>query len=169
MPIYTRTGDGGTTAVFGGKRVSKASLQIDTAGLIDELTSHVGLVRERLKTKDAKILLENIQKDLYKIMSVIAGANIPIVHLGNRTKEFEREIDKVTAELSKLTSFILPGGSEEASLFHILRAMTRKAERAVVALKSDALIIQYLNRLSDLFFTLARKYAKGKEIKIKTL
>ena len=102
-------------------------------------------------------------------MSVVAGANIPIAYLEGRAKDFELNIDRITLKLSNLNSFILPGGTKDASLFHILRVLTRRAERAVVSAKSDAIIIQYLKRLSDLFFTLARKYAKGKEIKIKTL
>jgi len=184
MAIYTRSGDKGETGLFGGKRVSKASAQIEAAGAVDELTTYVGYIATRFPTslstkseiRGASALhdtrsatLAEIQKDLYRIMSVIAGATIPIAYLEQRAKDFEREIDVVTSELPKLNSFILPGGTEEASLFHILRVLTRKAERAVVLIKSDAIIIQYLNRLSDLFFTLARKYAKGKETKIKTL
>lgn len=169
MAIYTRTGDKGETGLFGGKRISKASAQIEAAGAVDELTTYIGYVHTLHATRFAIHDLPEIQKDLYRIMSVIGGANIPIAYLGTRAKDFEQEIDVITSKLPKLNSFILPGGTIEASLFHILRVLTRKAERAVVLIKSDAIIIQYLNRLSDLFFTLARKYAKGKEIKIKTL
>lgn len=174
MAIYTKTGDSGTTGVFGGKRVSKASLQIETTGSIDELTTYIGYVREEIKTKREKNLLEELQKDLYRIMAVVAGANIPIVYLVDRTKEFEQEIDNITSKLPKLTSFILPGGTREASLFHILRVMTRKTERTVVELNETSksrvdlpTIIQYLNRLSDLFFTMSRQHAKGRETPIK--
>lgn len=169
MAIYTRTGDKGTTSLFGGKRVSKASAQIEAVGAIDELTTYVGYVHTLYATRFAIHHLPEIQKDLYRIMSVIGGADIPIAYLGGRTNVFEQEIDIITSKLPKLNSFILPGGTEEASLFHILRVLTRKAERAVVLIKSDVIIVQYLNRLSDLFFTLARKHAKGKEAKIKTL
>lgn len=174
MAIYTRTGDKGETGLFGGKRISKASAQIEAVGVVDELTTYVGYVKLQVSRSASSgqagsdFLIE-IQKDLYRIMSVIGGANIPIAYLENRAKEFEQEIDTITSKLTKLNSFILPGGTTEASLFHILRVLTRKAERAVVLIKSDAIIIQYLNRLSDLFFTLARKHAKGKETKIKTL
>ncbi len=169
MAIYTRTGDKGMTGIFGGKRVSKASAQIEAVGAVDELTVYIGYVHTLYATRFAIHDLPEIQKDLYRIMSVIAGANIPIAYLGGRAKTFEQEMDLITSKLPKLNSFILPGGTQEASLFHILRVLTRRAERAVVLIKSDVIIVQYLNRLSDLFFTLARKYAKGKEIKIKTL
>lgn len=169
MAIYTRTGDKGTTGLFGGKRVSKASAQMEAVGAVDELTTYIGYVHSLYDTRFAIHDLPEIQKDLYRIMSVIAGANIPIVYLSDRTKAFEQDIDVVTSKLPKLNSFILPGGTKEASLFHILRVLTRRAERAVVLIKSDVIIVQYLNRLSDLFFTLARKYAKGKETEIKTL
>lgn len=169
MTIYTRTGDKGETGLFGGKRISKASAQIEAVGAVDELTTYVGFVHTQYGIQNTEYDLVEIQKDLYRIMSVIGGANIPIAYLANRTKVFEQEIDVITTKLPKLNSFILPGGTPEASRFHILRVLTRKAERAVVLIKSDAIIVQYLNRLSDLFFTLARKYAKGKEAKIKTL
>ncbi len=169
MAIYTRTGDKGETGLFGGKRISKASAQIEAVGAIDELTTYVGFVHTQYGIQNTEYDLVEIQKDLYRIMSVIGGANIPIAYLVGRTKVFEQEIDVITTKLPKLNSFILPGGTPEASLFHILRVLTRKAERAVVLIKSDVIIIQYLNRLSDLFFTLARKFAKGKETKIKTL
>ena len=169
MAIYTRTGDKGTTGLFGGKRVSKASVLIEAAGVIDELTTYVGYVAQAIPGVETQKSLVEIQKDLYRIMSVVAGANIPIAYLEGRAKDFELNIDRITLKLSNLNSFILPGGTKDASLFHILRVLTRRAERAVVSAKSDAIIIQYLNRLSDLFFTLARKYATGKEIKIKTL
>lgn len=169
MAIYTRTGDKGETGLFGGKRVSKASAQIEVVGTIDELTTYVGYVGLQVAGIKLQDSLVAIQKDLYRIMSVVGGANVPIAYLADRTKDFEQEIDIITSKLLKLNSFILPGGTQEASLFHILRVLTRKAERAVVLIKSDVIIIQYLNRLSDLFFTLARKYAKGKETKIKIL
>lgn len=174
MSIYTKTGDSGTTGVVGGKRVSKASIQIETTGSIDELTTYVGYVNSQFVIRDSSVDLIEIQKDLYRIMAVIAGAITPIAYLSDRTKDFERKIDNITVELSKLTSFILPGGTQKASLFHILRVMTRKTERRLVALNESSEsrielsgIIQYLNRLSDLFFTLARQYAKGKEMPVK--
>ncbi len=169
MAIYTRTGDKGTTSLFGGKRVSKASTQMEAVGAVDELTTYIGFVHTQYGIRNTGYDLVEIQKDLYRIMSNIAGAKIPIVYLSNRTKAFEQEIDVITSKLPKLNSFILPGGTKEASLFHILRVLTRRAERAVVLIKSDVIMVQYLNRLSDLFFTLAREYAKGKETKIKTL
>ena len=153
MTVYTRTGDKGTTSLFGGKRVSKASDQIEAVGAIDELTTYVGYVGLQVTGYRLQDSLVEIQKDLYRIMSVLGGADIPIAYLKDRTNIFEQEIDNITSKLPKLNSFILPGGTQEASLFHILRVLTRKAERAVVLIKSDAIMVQYLNRLSDLFFT----------------
>lgn len=167
MTIYTRTGDKGMTSVFGGKRVSKASKQIEATGAIDELTTYIGYVETQITDIKIKNELVEIQKDLYHIMSVMAGATVPIVYLSQRTKDFELKIDSVTSGLPKLTSFILPGGTANASLFHILRVFARRAERRTVSLKSSVAIVTYLNRLSDLFFTLARHQAKGKEQKVR--
>ena len=140
---------------------------MEAVGSVDELTTYVGYIHTQYPIPNTVYDLVEIQKDLYRIMSVLAGATIPIAYLETRAKDFEQEIDIITSKLPKLNSFILPGGTTEASLFHILRVMTRRAERAVVLIKSDAIIIQYLNRLSDLFFTLARKGAKGKETPVK--
>lgn len=173
MPIYTKTGDRGTTAVFGGKRISKADLQIETYGTLDELSSFIGLVNSKSVIRNQKLSLSEIQKDLYKIMAHLAGAKMDLGFLAVRVEEFEKQIDETDEKLTKLTKFILPGGSELSSWFHILRTSCRKAERNVVHFFSynrtiqqtnNLVILQYLNRLSDLFFTLARYYNKGKDL-----
>ena len=171
MSIYTRTGDAGTTGLYGGKRISKADCQIETYGSIDELTSYIGLVVVKLKNKKETDLLVEIQKDLYQIMGFLSGAKTDLLFLENRVLTFEKNIDLIEEKLPKLTKFIIPGGNEISSLFQILRVLCRKAERRNIdffnktTINDDQLItIKYLNRLSDLFFDLARKYGKNNEV-----
>lgn len=171
MPIYTRTGDSGTTSLFGGKKISKADCQIETYGSIDELTSYTGLVVVKLKNKKDINILIQIQKDLYKIMSFLSGAKINLLGLEKKVLEFEKKIDLIEGKLPKLNKFILPGGNEISALFQILRVICRKAERRNIdyfnskqITDNELRIIKYLNRLSDLFFTFARKYGKDNEI-----
>ena len=174
MSIYTRTGDFGTTGLFGGKRISKADCQIETYGSIDELTSYIGLVVVKLKNKQDNQLLINIQKDLYKIMSFLSGAKTDLLFLEDRVLIFEKTIDEIERKLPKLNKFIIPGGNEASALFHILRVSCRRAERIFVEYfnnpstslrtSNQLIIIKYLNRLSDLFFDLARKYGKNNEV-----
>lgn len=174
MKIYTKTGDRGTTSRFGGKRVSKASLEINAAGELDELTSFIGLVATQLTQKKEIELLQSIQRDLYKIMALVAGSKEPVEEFTRRAQEFERIIDNYTSQLSELHSFIVPGGTALSGWFHILRVVARRAERALILLvkeKGHKRLLQgpapYLNRLSDLFFTLARFYNREHEIRLK--
>ena len=162
MSIYTSTGDDGTTGLYGGKRISKADCQIETYGSIDELTSYMGLVVSKLKNKKEKDFLVEIQKDLYKIMSFLSGAKIDLSLLEKKITLFEQEIDQMEKKLPKLNKFIIPGGNEISSFFQILRVFCRKAERKNAG--SQLIIIKYLNRLSDLFFDMARFHNKEKEV-----
>src|SRR3990172_3543663 len=176
MAIYTRTGDRGETSLFGGKRISKSSIQVEAYGSVDELSSSLGLVIAKLPKKE-KIFLTEIQKDLYKIMAHLSGSKLDLSFLDLRVKNFEKKIDGVEKKLPRLTRFILPGGTELSSWFHILRTVCRRSERSVVKyfekLTTDnrpalpagrqLMTIKYLNRLSDLFFTLARWYGRQKE------
>lgn len=172
MPIYTKTGDTGETSLFGGKRLSKADIQIEAYGTIDELTSFLGMIIVKIKSKKDQEFLTIIQKDLYQIMGVLAGANSPIESISERITLFEQTIDKLEGKLPKLHRFILPGGTELSAWLHIVRTICRRAERNIVALQSTKkmnaetllLSIQYLNRLSDLLFTYARWYNKENEI-----
>lgn len=178
MPIYTKTGDKGKTSLFGGKRVSKDDPQVAAYGSVDELSSFLGMPTALLKRKPDKEFLLEIQKDLYLIMGFLAGAAnsklkvIDIPTMEKRVKVFEERIDFIESRLPKLRRFILPGGSELSTWFHINRTVCRRAERAIVRLNEKTkldketvgVIIQYLNRLSDLFFDLARWYNKEKEI-----
>jgi cob(I)alamin adenosyltransferase len=168
MTIYTRTGDEGETALFGGGRVPKDHLRVVAYGDVDELNSAVGLV---LATSPGEIeagLLQSIQHDLFaiggrlaspdpeKVKKALAKAVVPEA----RITEMERAIDRADGELAPLTAFVMPGGSPKAAQFHIARTICRRAERSVVSLSRtegvDPVILRYLNRLSDLLFTLAR-------------
>lgn len=172
MPIYTKTGDRGETSLFGGKRLSKADIQIEAYGTVDELTSFLGMIIVKIESSEDKDFLTHIQKDLYTIMGVLAGANSPIESLSERITLFEHKIDEIEKKLPKLHRFILPGGTETSAWFHIARTVCRRAERNIVSLQSTKKIdtqiiiicIQYLNRLSDLLFTYARWYNKEHEI-----
>lgn len=171
MSIYTRTGDAGMTALFGGKRISKADCQVETYGSIDELTSYIGLAVVKLKNKKDRNFLIEIQKDLYLVMSFLSGAKVDLVILDKKVTAFEKTIDEIESKLPKLNKFILPGGNEISALFHILRVSCRRAERIFVdyfnnnrTMKQSNDILMYLNRLSDLFFDMARKYGKNREV-----
>lgn len=172
MSIYTKAGDKGQTALFGGKRVSKADPRVEAYGAIDEATCFIGSAYESLPDDAVKALLTDIQTNLYQIMGYLSGAPVAIVELGHHIQVFEQEIDYLDKSLPKLTRFILPQGSESCSRLHIARAMVRSAERRVVAYVSekenqtdaDLVTIQYLNRLSDLFFMLARKFSNEEKV-----
>lgn len=171
MKIYTKTGDTGKTSLFGGACVSKGDLPIEAVGAIDELSCQLGLTREFVKTAESQALLHSIQRELYEIMAVVAGRDKPVVLLDESIQSFEQEVDKMTSELPELHSFIMPGGGQAAALLHISRAVCRRAERSLVRLseasKNSAELaapIKYLNRLSDLLFTLARYHAIGEDM-----
>ncbi len=162
--VYTKTGDKGTTALVGGKRVKKFDDRIEAYGTIDELLSYVGLLRDMIRNDEAKIKLIKIQSKLMTVSSVLAtedkikqdnykleGADVELL---------EKEIDKMDEELPTLTKFIIPGGHIMVSHCHIARTICRRAERLVIRVASNEyvnpLAQQYLNRLSDYLFTLAR-------------
>jgi len=167
MSITTKTGDDGTTALFGGKRVSKDDPQIEAYGTIDETTSFIGLTHHLLDKKDQKLVTE-IQQSLYEIMAFISGYSLNLSKLSKFTKSLEKNIYELEKILPPLTKFILPQGTETSSRLHVARAVARKSERKVVWFMNqmkkdkDKMLepIKYLNRLSDLLFMLARKYNK---------
>jgi cob(I)alamin adenosyltransferase len=169
MPIYTRTGDDGTTALYGGTRVLKCEELVDVYGSIDELNSWVGLITGKLKIKRIKLFLTTIQSDLFTIGSTLAGWKGNVIPLNGRIDEMEKHIDQMDKELLKRTNFILPGGSELAAQIHIARSICRRVERQTVSLSKKQpigpVIIPYLNRLSDLLFTLARFINKQGKIR----
>jgi len=175
MPIYTRTGDKGKTSLFDGTRVVKSHKRVEAYGSIDELNSMVGTAIANIKNQKSKIKneLENIQHDLLEIGSALATpAAMPVIGIKKRPDEFEKLIDRLTKKMPELKNFILPGGGRAGSQLHVARTIARRAERQIVALMQkeeiDTAILIYLNRLSDLLFTLARYVnhnEKKKEIK----
>jgi cob(I)alamin adenosyltransferase len=167
MKIYTRTGDTGGTALFGGARVSKADPRVAAYGDVDELNACVGAVRSQGDLSgDVAELLEQIQKDLFAIGARLAD---PAERIADRVtkaavgdadiQRLEDWIDRFETELPQLRRFILPGGGRAGALLHFSRTVCRRAERSIVRLgadKVDAPLLAYLNRLSDLLFVLAR-------------
>lgn len=188
MKIYTRTGDKGTTGLYGGRRVSKDDIRVEAYGTVDELNSAIGLsIAESQKVKvkgqnynsKVKSELTKIQSDLHEVAAVLATpARVRAKekrvhgefgrHLKKRVVEFEKLIDGMTEKLPPLRSFILPGGSKGGATLHVARSIARRAERRVVSLGAvehvDEVILMYMNRLSDLLFTMARFVNKHKKI-----
>lgn len=169
--VYTRSGDTGDTGLVGGKRVSKTDKRVVSYGEIDELNSVIGLVKEKLndQTSELKELLEFIQQELFDLGSELAtppSAEYPqmLKIAPEQVTRLERACDLYGDGLPELTSFILPGGSETASLLHLARTACRRAERTIVELSKEQEleskvrpeVLAYVNRLSDLFFILAR-------------
>lgn len=168
MKIYTRTGDAGQTALFGGGRVAKSHPRVSAYGDVDELNSVLGLARAAAPVDFFDALLESIQQDLFAIGGHLATPDpakvrkaLEKAHLSaTQIEVFEATIDAADRELSPLTAFVLPAGCEKTVRLHVARAVCRRAERSVVALAAaedvPSLFLVYLNRLSDLLFTLAR-------------
>lgn len=169
MKIYTKTGDKGTTALFGGKRVSKGDLRIETYGTVDELNSYMGLLRDQEVNSNRKNILVEIQDRLFTIGSILATepgntkVKIPAL-IESDIQQLEEQIDAMESTLEPMKSFVLPGGHPSVSFGHITRTVCRRAERLVIRLdeveKVDSIVIRYLNRLSDYLFVLCRKMTK---------
>lgn len=184
MKIYTKTGDKGTTALFGGTRVPKHHIRIDSYGTVDELNSHLGLIRDQEINQNYKDILTHIQDRLFTVGAILATdpekailksgkerLNIPKISEKN-IEILEFEMDAMNTELPQMTHFVLPGGHQTVSFCHIARCVCRRAERLASALNDidpiDPMAIKYLNRLSDYLFVLARKLSfdlKAEEIK----
>jgi cob(I)alamin adenosyltransferase len=169
--IYTKTGDKGATALIGGTKVPKNDIRIETYGTVDELNSWVGNINDQLQNQALNGELREIQDRLFTIGSALAtdGEKEPKMKLPDLLPDdivfLENRIDVMTAELPPMKSFILPGGHPIVSSIHIVRCVCRRAERLAVNMQMNDLfidekIIQYLNRLSDYLFTLARYVAK---------
>lgn len=168
MKIYTRTGDSGETGLFGGGRVSKHHLRVAAYGDVDELNSALGVVRATEPRGFHDALFEEIQRDLFSIGGHLATPDPEKVQKAlekaslseARVTAFERAIDAADLHLPPLTAFVLPAGTPKAAALHLARTICRRAERNVVALAHaesvPELFLIYLNRLSDLLFTLAR-------------
>lgn len=173
MKIYTRTGDDGTTALFGGTRVPKHHIRIESYGTVDELNSNLGLLRDQKINDDHQKLLRTIQENLFVIGAILATdpakqklksgkdrLNIQKISASD-IEILEKKMDAYNEVLPEMTHFVLPGGHPTVSICHICRCVCRRAERLASALfdlepfEKEALI--YLNRLSDYLFVLARK------------
>jgi len=169
MSIYTKTGDKGETSLFSSNkskkiRVSKASLRIEAIGSVDEANTFLGLAASFIKNKKLGSQVTEIQRHLFEVGAILAGAKVEINK--DLPKKMEKEIDEMDKRLPKLTHFILPGGGKAGSLLFMARTFIRRAERRVVDLskkeKVSPSVIIYLNRLSDYVYTLAR-YSNFKE------
>lgn len=169
MKIYTKTGDVGETSLFGGRRVLKSELRIESYGTVDELNSWIGLLRDVQQNPAYKDLLKEIQDRLFTLGATLAAdpdkPNLKKPDLHEEDIELlEKSIDQMDEQLEPLKNFVLPGGHLHVSYCHVARTVCRRAERLVVALHQvspqEPLIIKYLNRLSDFLFTLSRKMAK---------
>lgn len=175
--IYTKTGDRGKTSLIGGTKVSKGAARIEAYGTIDELNAHIGLCKDIIKDKKAGHLLEEIQDRLFTIGAELACDPLKSTKMArpdvyeSDCALLEKEIDRMDADLEPLSTFILPGGHVTISQLHIARCVCRRAERCCTRLQDDepvpAIIIKYLNRLSDYLFVLARY--TGHQLKIKDI
>ena len=166
MKIYTKTGDNGTTGLLGGTRVPKDHLRVAAYGDVDELNALLGLVKAQADGSLAR-LLGQIQRDLFALGAQLADPTARVARRKAKatvgaahTRRLERAIDKAEAGLPALTAFILPGGTSLGAHLHLARTVCRRAERAVITLNRDTpldpRLLEYVNRLSDLLFVLAR-------------
>ena len=184
MKIYTKTGDKGTTALFGGTRVPKHHIRIESYGTIDELNSHIGLIRDQEIDQLYKNTLMHIQDRLFTVGAILATdpekatlksgkdrLNIPKIS-SEDIERLEKEMDQMETSLPPMTHFVLPGGHQTVSFCHIARTVCRRAERLATHLNElepfQPETLMYINRLSDYLFVLARKLShdlQAEEIK----
>jgi cob(I)alamin adenosyltransferase len=168
MKIYTRTGDAGDTGLFGGGRVSKDHSRVAAYGSVDELNAHIGVALSSVTDPEIRGRLEQVQHDLFTIGAELSSVprqdgsrheHLPPLPV-DRVGEMEEWIDRADVELAELRNFILPGGGPGAAALHVARTVCRRAERSIVHLATlepvEEDVVIYLNRLSDLLFTLAR-------------
>ncbi|MBA3342988.1 MAG: cob(I)yrinic acid a,c-diamide adenosyltransferase [Gemmatimonadaceae bacterium] len=168
MKIYTKTGDEGQTGLFGGGRVSKDDPRVEAYGDVDELNAVLGLARSVELMPRIDEVLVPVQRDLFSIGALLATPHLEKMHQhlvkaridDDRIAELERSIDACDRELEPLRAFIVPGGTPKSAALHVARTVCRRAERRVIHLQRDheipQLVVVYLNRLSDLLFSLAR-------------
>lgn len=162
--IYTKTGDNGTTSLVGGTRVRKDDPRVEAYGTVDELNSHIGVVAELLRDTDPEHFawLKTIQEHLFVIQTLLATedanllAQLPQLH-NEAVTLLEQHIDTLTQSLPPLRSFVIPGGSLAAAQCHVARCVCRRAERRITTMNcTNSIVNQYINRLSDFLFVLAR-------------
>ena len=175
MKIYTKTGDNGETALYGGTRVSKASARVDSYGNIDELNSFIGVAKAKISDDNILSQLKKIQFNLFTVGSEAAtptdkltlangNSRLTLTISDKEIEELEQWMDEMEEKLEPLQYFILPGGGISATNFHVARTVCRRAERSLVFLNESepvrSELIKYLNRLSDYLFVLARFVSK---------
>lgn len=175
MKVYTKTGDKGTTALIGGKRVPKNDIRVESYGTVDELNSWIGYLRDHDEIgKEQFDELIEIQDRLFTIQSILAiqpgGTKMKLPQVSEKDITFiENAIDKMNETLPPLRKFVLPGGKKILSACHIARTVCRRAERLTVAIDEETeqylISLKYLNRLSDYLFVLGRKIATDNNIK----
>lgn len=158
--IYTKTGDRGETSLYGGRRVPKGDVRLETVGTLDETNTVIGLALAEIKPADVREPLTFAQHTLFEIGAEVAqGATVYRIDPLTVAK-LERWIDTFDAKLPRLTAFILPGGSPAGARLHVARAVCRRAERSLVRLNNEEPVnpasLMFLNRLSDLLYVLAR-------------
>jgi cob(I)alamin adenosyltransferase len=168
MKIYTKTGDKGDTGLFGGGRVPKDDPRVEAYGEVDELNAVIGMARAIEPLPRIDEVLVPMQRDLFSIGALLATPDLDKMHKhlekanidDRRIGELEQAIDDCDRELEPLKAFIIPGGSKKGAVLHVARTVCRRAERRVISLQRDVelpqIVVVYLNRLSDLLFTLAR-------------
>ena len=175
MKIYTKTGDKGQTSLFGGQRVPKHHIRIEAYGTVDELNSYIGLIRDQDIDKNSVEILIEIQDRLFTVGSILAtepgNTKVKVTQLNIKDIELlEQEMDEMNGFLPEMRSFVLPGGHVTVSYCHITRCVCRRAERLISHLAEnesiDELVLQYLNRLSDYLFVLARKIVLDKKSRV---
>lgn len=165
--IYTKTGDKGNTSLIGGTKVPKSHLRIEAYGTIDELNSYIGLCRDLISDEAGRTVLQEVQDRLFTVGAALAcdpvkEPKMRIPDLKDTDIQYlEKEIDRMTEALPPMKSFILPGGHIAVSQLHVARCVCRRAERCCVRLELEGqevepIILQYINRLSDYLFVLAR-------------
>ncbi|NJC25079.1 cob(I)yrinic acid a,c-diamide adenosyltransferase [Neolewinella antarctica] len=170
MKVYTKTGDKGQTGLYSGKRIPKFHQRVEAYGTVDELNSFLGLLRDHIEDDDLRTELLAQQNHLFALGAALAddrpgqAYELP----ASAATDLEHAIDRMDADLPKMTHFVLPGGAPVLSHAHICRTICRRAERRVVELATDVeidgAVIIYLNRLSDYFFVLSRHLARVMQI-----
>jgi cob(I)alamin adenosyltransferase len=166
MKLYTKTGDDGTTGLFGGGRVPKASARVDAYGTVDEANAAIGVARAARLDPAMDAVLARVQEDMFVVGAELACVpgkepklSMPLVGAAD-IERLEHAIDAAEAACAPLKSFVLPGGSPQAAALHVARTVARRAERAVLSMAdapARSEVVIYLNRLSDLLFALARQ------------
>lgn len=162
--IYTKTGDNGQTSLVGGQRVEKTHPRLEAYGTVDELTSHLGLLRSMISEEQYKNYILSIQKALFSLSAQLAtppeSKYQPEPFAARQVEALEAEIDRLQAELPPFRCFIIPGEGQASSQAHVCRTVCRRAERCILALTQEcevsSEILQYINRLSDYLFVLSR-------------